>query len=455
MKVPRDSHFLGTENINKLLFSLSMPAFIAMVVSGIYPIIDTIFVGKGVGALAIGAIGIVYPIQTMYTAFAQMVSIGCASALSRSLGEKNNERANQITTNAYILTLIISLLLMVISFFFADKLLYLFGSNEELIPQATKYFFVGIWAIPFNALALLASAVFRAEGDIKISMITVLIGALLNIALDPLFIFTFNLGITGAAWATVVSQALATAFSLFFILSHRSVVKLERRFLLPNPKVIMSILGVGFSAFARNAASSLFALITNATLRSLGGTVALTAFGTVNRIISLFFLPIMGINQGLQPIASYNYGANQPERIKQVIKLALIYTTIIGAVGSMTGFLFPQLLIKLFTKNADLISQATFVLRLQLLFFWTIGLQTVASTFYQALGRALPALFLSILRQFIILIPLILILPRFTTLGLNGVWYAFPISNFTAFLICALVLWKAWNHLKKNESPVK
>ena len=455
MKVPRDSHFLGTEKINKLLFSLSMPAFIAMVVSGIYPIVDTIFVGKGVGALAIGAIGIVYPIQTMYTAFAQMVSIGCASALSRSLGEKNNERANQITTNAYILTLIISLLLMVISFFFADKLLYLFGSNEELIPQAKKYFFVGIWAIPFNALALLASAVFRAEGNIKISMVTVLIGALLNIALDPLFIFTFNLGITGAAWATVVSQALATAFSLFFILSHRSVVKLERRFLLPNPKVIMSILGVGFSAFARNAASSLFALITNATLRSLGGTVALTAFGTVNRIISLFFLPIMGINQGLQPIASYNYGAKQPERIKQVVKLALIYTTIIGAVGSMTGFLFPQWLIKLFTKNADLISQATFVLRLQLLFFWTIGLQTVASTFYQALGRALPALFLSILRQFIILIPLILILPRFTTLGLNGVWYAFPISDFTAFLICALVLWKAWHHLKKTESPVK
>ena len=455
MKAPRDSHFLGTEKINKLLFSLSMPAFIAMVVSGIYPIVDTIFVGKGVGALAIGAIGIVYPIQTMYTAFAQMVSIGCASALSRSLGEKNNERANQITTNAYILTLIISLLLMVISFFFADKLLYLFGSNEELIPQAKKYFFAGIWAIPFNALALLASAVFRAEGNIKISMITVLIGALFNIALDPLFIFIFHLGITGAAWATVISQALATTFSLFFILSHRSIVKFERRFLLPNPKVITAIISVGFSAFARNAASSLFALITNATLRSLGGTVALTAFGTVNRIISLFFLPIMGINQGLQPIASYNYGAKQPERIKQVVKLALIYTTIIGAVGSMTGFLFPQWLIKLFTKNADLISQATFVLRLQLLFFWTIGLQTVASTFYQALGRALPALFLSILRQFIILIPLILILPRFTTLGLNGVWYAFPISAFTAFLICALVLWKAWHHLKKNESPVK
>ena len=242
MKAPRDSHFLGTEKINKLLFSLSMPAFIAMVVSGIYPIVDTIFVGKGVGALAIGAIGIVYPIQTMYTAFAQMVSIGCASALSRSLGEKNNERANQITTNAYILTLIISLLLMVISFFFADKLLYLFGSNEELIPQAKKYFFAGIWAIPFNALALLASAVFRAEGNIKISMITVLIGALFNIALDPLFIFIFHLGITGAAWATVISQALATTFSLFFILSHRSIVKFERRFLLPNPKVITAII---------------------------------------------------------------------------------------------------------------------------------------------------------------------------------------------------------------------
>ncbi len=452
MKTNHSSEFLGTEKISKLLFSFSMPAFIAMLASGIYNIVDTIFIGKGIGTLAVGGVGIVFPIQTLYTAFAQMISIGSASAISRSLGEKEDERAHQVTTNAYILTTIISILLMVVSYFFINPILYFFGSNEELISYAHDYLIISILAIPFNALALLSSAVFRAEGNIKISMITVLIGSLLNIALDPLFIFVLNFGIKGAAFATVISQALATLFSLFYILSHRSLVKFKRKYLIPSIKISTSIISVGFSAFARNGASSLFALITNATLRTFGGTLSITAFGTVNRIISFFFLPIMGINQGLQPIASYNYGARQPERIKQVVKLALIYTTIIGAIGSLVGILFPTATIRLFAKDENLISEATFVLRLQLLFYWTIGLQMVASTFYQSLGKAIPSLFLSILRQLIILIPLIFILPRYTSLGINGVWYAFPISDFTAFLISAFVLWRAWHRLdKKNE----
>lgn len=452
MKTNHSSEFLGTEKISKLLFSFSMPAFIAMLVSGIYNIVDTIFIGKGIGTLAVGGVGIVFPIQTLYTAFAQMISIGSASAISRSLGEKEDERAHQVTTNAYILTTIISILLMIVSYFFINPILYFFGSNDELISYAHDYLIISILAIPFNALALLSSAVFRAEGNIKISMITVLIGSLLNIALDPLFIFVLNFGIKGAAFATVISQALATLFSLFYILSHRSLVKFKRKYLIPSIKISTSIISVGFSAFARNGASSLFALITNATLRTFGGTLSITAFGTVNRIISFFFLPIMGINQGLQPIASYNYGARQPERIKQVVKLALIYTTIIGAIGSLVGILFPTATIRLFAKDENLISEATFVLRLQLLFYWTIGLQMVASTFYQSLGKAIPSLFLSILRQLIILIPLIFILPRYTSLGINGVWYAFPISDFTAFLISAFVLWRAWHRLdKKNE----
>lgn len=452
MKANHNSEILGTEKISKLLFSFSMPAFIAMLASGVYNIVDTIFIGKGIGTLAVGGVGIVFPIQTLYTAFAQMISIGAASAISRSLGEKKDDRANQVTTNAYILTTIISILLVIGSYFFINPILYFFGSNEELISYAYDYLIISILAIPFNALALLSSAVFRAEGNIKISMITVLIGSLLNIALDPLFIFILNFGIKGAAFATVISQALATIFSLFYILSHRSIVRFERKYLIPNLKISSSIISVGFSAFARNGASSLFALITNSTLRTFGGTLSITAFGTVNRIISFFFLPIMGINQGLQPIVSYNYGARQPERIKQVVKLALIYTTIIGAVGSLVGILFPTVTISLFAKDENLISEATFVLRLQLLFYWTIGLQMVASTFYQSLGKAIPSLFLSILRQFIILIPLIFILPRYTSLGINGVWYAFPISDFTAFLISAFVLWRAWHHLdKKNE----
>lgn len=452
MKTNHSSEFLGTEKISKLLFSFSMPAFIAMLASGIYNIVDTIFIGKGIGTLAVGGVGIVFPIQTLYNAFAQMISIGSASAISRSLGEKKDDCANQVTTNAYILTMLISLLLMIISYFFINPILFFFGSNEELLVYAHDYLMISILSIPFNALALLSSAVFRAEGNIKVSMIVVLIGAVFNLALDPLFIFTLNGGIKGAAFATVIAQALASLFALFYIFSHRSIVRFEKKYLIPSLTISRSIISVGFSAFARNGATSLFALITNSTLRTFGGTQSITAFGTVNRIISFFFLPIMGINQGLQPIISYNYGARHSDRIKQALKLALIYTTIIGAIGSLVGILFPTMAIRLFVKDKQLISEATFVLRIQLLFYWTIGLQMVASTFYQSIGRAIPALFLSILRQFIILIPLIFILPRYTSLGINGVWYSFPISDFSAFLISAFVLWQAWHHLHiKNE----
>lgn len=452
MKTNHSSEFLGTEKISKLLFSFSMPAFIAMLASGIYNIVDTIFIGKGIGTLAVGGVGIVFPIQTLYNAFAQMISIGAASAISRSLGEKKDDCANQVTTNAYILTILISLLLMIISYFFINPILFFFGSNEELLVYAHDYLMISILSIPFNALALLSSAVFRAEGNIKVSMMVVLIGAVFNLALDPLFIFTLNGGIKGAAFATVIAQALASLFALFYIFSHRSIVRFEKKYLIPSLAISRSIISVGFSAFARNGATSLFALITNSTLRTFGGTQSITAFGTVNRIISFFFLPIMGINQGLQPIISYNYGARHSDRIKQALKLALIYTTIIGAIGSLVGILFPTMAIRLFVKDEQLISEATFVLRIQLLFYWTIGLQMVASTFYQSIGRAIPALFLSILRQFIILIPLIFILPRYTSLGINGVWYSFPISDFSAFLISAFVLWQAWHHLHiKNE----
>lgn len=452
MKTNHSSEFLGTEKISKLLFSFSMPAFIAMLASGIYNIVDTIFIGKGIGTLAVGGVGIVFPIQTLYNAFAQMISIGSASAISRSLGEKKDDCANQVTTNAYILTILISLLLMIISYFFINPILFFFGSNEELLVYAHDYLMISILSIPFNALALLSSAVFRAEGNIKVSMIVVLIGAVFNLALDPLFIFTLNGGIKGAAFATVIAQALASLFALFYIFSHRSIVRFEKKYLIPSLAISRSIISVGFSAFARNGATSLFALITNSTLGTFGGTQSITAFGTVNRIISFFFLPIMGINQGLQPIISYNYGARHSDRIKQALKLALIYTTIIGAIGSLVGILFPTMAIRLFVKDKQLISEATFVLRIQLLFYWTIGLQMVASTFYQSIGRAIPALFLSILRQFIILIPLIFILPRYTSLGINGVWYSFPISDFSAFLISAFVLWQAWHHLHiKNE----
>ncbi|MGL4337983.1 MAG: MATE family efflux transporter [Turicibacter sp.] len=448
----QNSERLGTEKINKLLFSLSMPAFIAMFVNGLYNIIDTIFIGHGVGTIAIGGIAIAFPIQMLYMAFSQMIGIGSASAISRTLGEDNDELANQIATNAFVLMIIISIILTLLTLFFMDPILYLFGATDELLPYAKEYVSIIALGVIFNSIALTSNAIFRAEGNIKIGMISVLIGALLSICLCPLFIFVFGLGIKGAALATISAQFASCVYCLFFLLTKRTSITLKFKYIIPHYKIAWDIFSVGFSAFARNAASSLFALIANSILRIYGGTFAILTFGVVNRIISFFFLPIMGVNQGFQPIASYNYGAHQYERIRQVLKLALISTTVICIAGWLVGLIFPSYIIRLFTNDTDLILESSRVLRIKLLFFPTLGLQMVTSTLFQSLGKALPALFLSLLRQFLILLPLVLILPRITNLGVNAVWYSFPISDFLGFIITTFILIRQYKTLK-NLKP--
>jgi len=443
---------LGAENVHKLTLKLAGPAVIAMVASGAYTTLSTVMISRGISMEAVGAVGIVFAIQSLYHGFAQLVSIGAASAISRSLGKKNTEYANLVTANSYLLTVFISLLLLGLTTVFMKLLLHFFGSNEELLTPAYDYLNVLKWSLPFNAIILLTSAVFRAEGNLKRSMWVVVVDSLLNTLFDYLFIFHFGWGLGGVGLATVCSQIIAAVFGLNFIWRHKSTVSFQRKDLKPSPKVLWSVVKVGFSAFARNAATTAFSLVINNTLRDLGGTASLIAFGAANRIVSLFFLPIMGVNQGFQPIASFNYGADEQERVRKSIKYALIYTTAIGGVASVVGLVFPRQIIGLLTQDESAIELAATILRLQLMLFCTVGFQTVASTLYQALGRGGPALFFSIFKQLLLVIPLILWLPHLGNLQINGVWLAFPTSEALAFLVVLFVLKKQFKILRRNKA---
>lgn len=444
---------LGAENVHRLMLKLSAPAVVAMVASGAYTTLSTIMISRGISMEAVGAVGIVFALQTLFHGFAQLVSIGAASAISRSLGKDNKDYASLVATNSYLLTTLISALLILGVTLFTEPLLHFFGADEALLEPALEYLTILKWTIPLNAIILLTSAIFRAEGNLKRSAIVVVIDAVLNIAFDYLFIFPLSLGLRGAGFATLASQTIASIFGLSFIWRQKSIISFHLKDLLPNFKVLWSVIKVGFSAFARNASTTAFSLVINNTLRSIGGTQSLIAFGAANRIVSLFFLPIMGVNQGFQPIASFNYGANSPDRVRQSIKYALIYTSIIGVIASLVGLLIPKQIIGLLTSDQEAIDLAATILRLQLILFCTVGFQTVASTLYQALGRGGPALFFSIFKQLLLMIPLILWLPHLGGLDTLGVWLSFPIAEGVAFLIVLFVLKRQFSLLKKAPIP--
>ena len=441
MTVPHER--LETEDVNKLLLSLSFPAFIAMMASGIYSIIDTVLIGRGVGTIAIGAIAIGFPIQTLYMAFSQLVAIGSAQAISRAIGSQDETKATQIATNAYVLSFFISILLSILTFLFLDPLLTLFGATTDLLPYAKEYIRVISIGVVFNALTLLSNAIFRAQGFTKLSTYSVLIGIFTNLCLSPLLVLGLGWGITGAAVGTVCSHLASCIFSLFFILIKRVGIPLKRSDMKLRLSTIKQIITVGLSAFARNSSTSICSLIINNTLKIYGGSFAILTFGIVNRLVSFFFLPLLGVTQGLQPIVGYNFGANHPQRILKVLRFSIFYTTILGLFATVVSYLFPYQMLSLFTDNQEVVEQAIPILKLKVMLFSLVGIQMVTATFFQSLGKAWSSLFLSLLRQFILLLPLVYFIPRLTDLKLTGVFISFPITDFLSFAItCAMLLYQ-------------
>ena len=424
---------LGSERVGKLLYRLSVPAIIGMAVQATYNLVDAVFVGRGVGTAGIGGITIAFPIQMIIMAFALTIGIGGASIISRRMGEGREEEAALTFGNMVLLTLSISVVLLGIGWIFMDGILRIFGATDTLLPSAQEYFSVIIYGIPFVSFAMTMNNAARAEGNAKIAMGTMLTGACLNIALDPVFIFGLHMGVKGAALATIISQGASALFLFIYFNSGKSEIRMGLRYLRLRWPVVKEIFAIGVSAFARAASGSIMVALVNNMLARYGGDTAIAAFGIIFRIIHFVFMPIVGVNQGLQPILGFNYGAKQYPRVKKSFNIAIISATLYALFCFILLMAFPRAIFGVFSRDEGLLKVGTTALRYVTMMLPLLGYQVVGSGLFQALGKALEALVLSLARQVLILIPMVLILPVF--FGITGVWLSFPVSDALSFII--------------------
>jgi putative MATE family efflux protein len=430
--------FLGEEPIWALLRRLSVPAVIGMLVNALYNFVDTIFVGQGVGPLAIAALSIAFPIQMLIGAFAQMFGVGSASIISRRLGENRDSEAASAAGTALTAAVLFAVVITFLGLLLINPILSIFGATEQILPYAHEYFSVILIGAVFITVAMVSNNIIRAEGKAKTAMFIMIIGAGLNLVLDPIFIFALGMGVRGAATATVISQAASAFVAVRFFVRRQSMLPLRLRSFIINFRDLAETAALGFSVFVRQSGTSIMALTVNNMLRIHGGDMAIAAYGMITRLMMFLFMPIFGIVQGFQPIAGYNYGARRMDRVKEVVWKAIIVATLFSLLGFALIMGFPRYILSIFTTDEAALSIAVPALRTILMLIPLLGLQVVGATFFQSIGKAVPAFLLGLSRQFILLIPLLLILPGF--FGLAGVWYAFPIADSISAAITALWL---------------
>lgn len=449
-----NSKLLGEEKIPKLLTRLAVPATIGMIFNALYNLVDTIVLGRGVGHLAIGGLAISFPIQMIIMAFAMMIGIGAASAISRSLGAGNVEKADHIAGNAFLTIVILSTIMMAFGLTFLTPILKLFGATPELLPYAQEYMSViFIGSIVFSS-AVAGNNLIRSEGNAKAAMISMIIGTGMNIILDPLFVFYFNMGIRGAAIATIIAQFLSFIYVAHYFLSDRSTLKILPHHLIPDLEIIKEIMTVGFPSFMRQVAGSFLAIVINNSLSYYGGNIAISVYGIVNRVMMFILMPMFGTVQGFQPIAGFNYGAKKFDRVNEVIKSAIKRLVIYSTIGFLVIQLFPEAIISVFTQEAEVIELGTEVIRIIMLMIPIVGIQIISASLFQSLGKAKPALILSMLRQTLLLIPLVLILPRIFDFGLFGIWLAFPISDGISTILSVMLLLKEMKKMNDDHNAI-
>jgi len=446
----KNSKALGEENIGKLLKKLSVPATMGMMVNALYNLVDTIFLGRFVGVDAIGALAIAFPIQMIVLAFGIMVGIGTASAASRALGAEEVEKADHIVGNAFLSIIIIGILLVTVGRYFLNPILLMFGATENLLPLAYDYMNIILLGSIFLTIQIVSNNVIRSEGNAKVAMISMMIGTGFNIFMDPIFIEVLGFGIKGAAIATIIGQSLGFMYVMNYFYRGNSNFKIMPHHLKPNFEYIKEIFSVGFPTFMRNVAGSFLAIVANNSLAFYGGDIALSVYGVIQRVLRFALMPMFGIVQGFQPIASYNYGAQNFKRVKEVIKVALKALVIYATVSIIFVQVFPEFIISLFNKDPELISLGKKALRIVTMMMPLIGVQVLAGSMYQALGKPKPALIVSMSRQTLFLIPLILILPSFFNMGLMGVYWAFPIADVLSIILSTYMLRRQMKILDKK-----
>lgn len=450
--MPNNKHVLADTHVGRLLFKLSLPAITGMVVMALYNVVDTIFVGHGVGALAIAGISIVFPIQIFVMALGQLLGIGAGSVVSRSIGEGDLDKAQRVLNTTFTSTIIVSAILMTFGLVFTKPLLDIFGASDTIYPYAKDYYQVIIFASVLFIAGMSSNNILRAEGQAHAAMKTMIIGAVLNIILDPVFIFVFDMGISGAAWATVLSQLCAVLYVILFLRSGKATLKLEKLHLRVDIPILKEITVIGLSSFLRNVAGSFLMVLINNTLSGYGGDLAVAAYGIVQRVLRFFVMPIFGIAQGMQPIVGYNWGAQRLGLVRKVMRIAITSSTILICFGYAAVELGAPIFIAVFSNDQALIDLASHAMRAMFLAIPFIGFQAMSTTAFQALGKATEAMILSLSREILFLIPIVLIMPQF--FGLDGVWYASPIADILAFTLTFVLnrrMLNSWKAMELNE----
>ncbi|WP_280771352.1 MATE family efflux transporter [Salipaludibacillus daqingensis] len=431
---------LETEPIPKLLKRLSIPAIIGMIVMALYNVVDTIFISYAVGIDGVAAVTIAFPIMIIMMAVAAALGIGGSSIISRRLGEKREADANRVFSNIITLILGISVIGVIASFTVLEPLLRLFGATPMILQYAIDYIFPITMATIFFTFSFTTNAIIRAEGNARFAMMTMIIPSVLNIILDPIFIIWLDMGVQGAAIATVISQASISFIVLQYFLTGKSSLRIRISEMVPQLAIVKEVIIIGLPAFVRQVAGSVMMVAINAMLILHGGEFYVGVFGIVQRVSMFALMPMMGILQGMQPIVGYNYGANQLERMRETIILGLKVVTAFSTFVFVIMMVFPGVFMRIFSPDPTVIQAGSDGMRIMFALAFLIGAQVVSGGLYQALGKAKPALILSMSRQVLFLIPLVLILPQF--FGVWGVWIAFPLADILSFSLSIFFMYR-------------
>jgi len=430
---------LEFESIPKLLWKYFVPAFTGVIINSLYNIVDRIFIGQGVGAMALSGLSAVFPIMIIMMAFGMLIGMGAGVRVSLNLGKKDFTRAEKVLGNAFILMIVVALLIMGIGFGIKDPLLRFFGVNDETFSYANDYLNIILYGSVFNIVGYSLNNLIRSEGSAKVAMISILISAGLNIVLDPIFIFGLNMGVQGAAYATILSQLALCIWVIVHFRSQRSVIKLRVNHFKLQRDIVWYILTIGFAPFSMQMASSLVFGTFNVQLVKYGGDLAVGAMGVIMSIAMLLVMTIIAINMAAQPIIGFNYGAKIYSRVRQTLVIGLIFATIISIAGFALSELFPRTIIKAFNNDSpELMEIGTRGLRIFVAALPLVGFQIITGNYFQSTGKAGLATTISLLRQVIVLLPVLLILPKH--LGLDGVWLAGPISDTVSAMITSVFL---------------
>ena len=451
----KKQNVLGTESIAKLLLKYCIPAMIGMIVNALYNIVDRMFIGHipNVGPMAITGVGVTMPIMTVILAFGMLVGIGSAASISIKLGQGNKQEAERIIGNATKLLVLIAITLTVIGLLFLNPLLRSFGATDQTIVFAKDYIEIIIFGIIFNLFSFAFSHMTRADGNPKLAAIVMVVGCAINVILDPIFIFVFDMGIQGAAIATVISQAITALWLFYYFTKGSSVLKISLQNTKLNKSIVKAIFAIGMAPFAMQLASSLVQVFANNTLMTYGGDLAIGAMTIINSVSMLFLMPIFGINQGSQPIIGFNHGAKQYQRSSKALIYSIAAATIILTIGATLIQLFPATFVGIFNNDATLTEIAVDGMKIFLFALPILSISVVGPNYFQSIGKARISLFLSLLRQVLLFIPLLFILPRF--MGLKGIWFVMPISDTITALITLYFLRREMKRTRVQISSPK